>query len=213
MLQAARRILLALIIRPFAELVIGIDIIGKEKLPTTGPAIIAANHNSHVDTLIMLSLFSTKLLPKVRPVAAADHFLKTPLSTWFSTQLVGIIPVNRRGAARGEDVLAECKEALGRGEILVIFPEGSRGEPEEMGVFKSGVARLAGAFPEAPVTPVYLQGAGRNLPRDSKMLVPFNCTAVIGEPVRWDGDNKGFVNALRTAIEELRALAPPLRWK
>lgn len=213
MLQLARRLLLGLIIRPFARVVIGIDVIGHEKLPRHGPAIIAANHNSHIDTLIMLCLFPTAMLEKVRPVAAADHFLKTPLSTWFSTKLVGIIPVKRKGGAHGEDVLAECKEALGRGEILVIFPEGSRGEPEEMGVFKGGVARLAGAFPEAPVTPVYLQGAGRNLPRDSKMLVPFNCTAVIGEPVRWDGDNKAFVNALRAAIEELRALAPPLRWK
>ncbi len=213
MLQLARRALLRLIIRPFARFVIGIDVIGHEKLPRNGPAIIAANHNSHVDTLIMLCLFPTRMLEKVRPVAAADHFLRTPLSTWFSTKLVGIIPVKRKGGAHGEDVLAECKEALGRGEVLVIFPEGSRGEPEQMSAFKGGVARLAAAFPDAPVTPVYLQGAGRSLPKDAKLLVPFNCTAVVGEPVKWEGDNKAFLARLRGAIEELRALAPPLRWK
>ena len=213
MLQALRRVLLALIVRPFARIFIGIDVIGLDKLPKHGPAIIAANHNSHIDTLILLCLFPGRMLEKVRPVAAADHFLTSPLSTWFSTKLVGIIPVNRKGAARGEDVLAECKHALERAEILVIFPEGSRGEAEVMGQFKGGVARLAEAFPQAPVTPIFLQGAGRSLPRDSKLLVPFNCTAVVGDAVPWKDDRHAFMENLRTAIEELKTKAPPLRWR
>jgi 1-acyl-sn-glycerol-3-phosphate acyltransferase len=110
-------------------------------------------------------------------------------------------------------VLAGCKEALKRGEILVLFPEGSRGEPEEMTRFKTGVARLAEFCPEAAVTPVYLQGAGRSLPKDAKLLVPFNTTAVIGNPLTWSGSHHGFVDELRARIEALKAQAPPLRWK
>ncbi|MBX9745377.1 MAG: 1-acyl-sn-glycerol-3-phosphate acyltransferase, partial [Hyphomonadaceae bacterium] len=99
-----------------------------------------------------------------------------------------------------------------RGEILVVFPEGSRGEPEEMTRFKTGVARLAEFCPAATVTPVYLQGAGRSLPKDAKLLVPFNTTAVVGDALTWNGSHHGFVDELREKIEALKALAPPMKW-
>jgi 1-acyl-sn-glycerol-3-phosphate acyltransferase len=213
MLQALRCYGLMLVVRPVARLLFGLDVIGQDKLPKDGPAIVAANHNSHVDTIVLLCLFPSKLLPKLRPVAAADHFDKGGFGSWFSKTIIGIIPIKRGGASRGEDVLAGAKEALTRGEILVVFPEGSRGEPEEMTRFKTGVARLVEFCPEAKVTPVYLQGAGRSLPRDAKLLVPFNTTAVIGDALSWNGSHHGFVDLLREQIEALKAQAPPLRWK
>lgn len=213
MLQTIRRYGLMLVVRPIARLLFGLDTIGAEKLPKDGPAIVAANHNSHVDTIVLLCLFPSKLLPKLRPVAAADHFDKGGFGSWFSKNIIGIIPIKRGGASRSEDVLAGAKEALSRGEILVVFPEGSRGEPEEMTRFKTGVARLVEFCPQATVTPVYLQGAGRSLPKDAKVLVPFNTTAVVGDPLTWSGSHHGFVDELRTRIEALKEKAPPLRWK
>ncbi len=212
MLQILRRYGLMLIVRPIARLLFGLDVIGKKKLPKDGPAIVAANHNSHVDTIVLLCLFPSKLLPKLRPVAAADHFDKGGFGSWFSRNIIGIIPIKRGGAARGEDVLAGAKEALQRGEILVVFPEGSRGAPEEMTRFKTGVARLVEFMPEAAVTPVYLQGAGRSLPKDAKLLVPFNTTAVIGDPLTWTGSHHGFIDLLRAQIEALKTQAPPMKW-
>jgi 1-acyl-sn-glycerol-3-phosphate acyltransferase len=212
MLQTVRKYGLMFIVRPIARLLFGLDVIGKEKLPTAGPAIVAANHNSHVDTIVLLCLFPSKLLPKIRPVAAADHFDKGGFGSWFSRNIIGIIPI-KRGASRSEDVLAGAKEALMRGEILVVFPEGSRGAPEEMTRFKTGVARLAEFCPEAAVTPVYLQGAGRSLPKDAKLLVPFNTTAVVGDALTWSGSHHGFVDELRACIEALKAEAPPLKWQ
>ena len=211
MLQTVRRYGLMLIVRPIARLLFSLDVIGADKLPKDGPAIVAANHNSHVDTIVLLCLFPTRLLPKIRPVAAADHFDKGGFGSWFSKNIIGIIPIKRGGASRNEDVLLGAKQALARGEILVVFPEGSRGEPEEMTRFKTGVARLVEAHPEATVTPVYLQGAGRSLPKDAKLLVPFNTTAVVGDPLTWSGSHHGFVDELRERIEALKALAPPLR--
>lgn len=213
MLQALRRYGLMLIVRPIARLLFSLDVIGADKLPKDGPAIVAANHNSHVDTIVLLCLFPAKLLPKIRPVAAADHFDKGGFGSWFSKNIIGIIPIKRGGASRNEDVLLGAKQALARGEILVVFPEGSRGEPEEMTRFKTGVARLVEAHPEAAVTPVYLQGAGRSLPKDAKLLVPFNTTAVVGDALSWNGSHHGFVDELRERIEALKALAPPLRWE
>lgn len=213
MRHALRRYGLMLVVRPLARLLFGLDTIGAEKLPKAGPAIVAANHNSHVDTIVLLCLFPSKLLPKLRPVAAADHFDKGGFGSWFSKNVIGIIPIKRGGAARGEDVLLGAKQALERGEILVLFPEGSRGEPEEMTRFKTGVARLVEAYPQVAVTPVYLQGAGRSLPKDAKLLVPFNTTAVVGDAISWTGSYHGFVDLLRERIEALKAAAPPLRWE
>lgn len=213
MLQTLRRYGLMLIVRPIARLLFSLDVIGADKLPKDGPAIVAANHNSHVDTIVLLCLFPTRLLPKIRPVAAADHFDKGGFGSWFSKNIIGIIPIKRGGASRNEDVLLGAKQALARGEILVVFPEGSRGEPEEMTRFKTGVARLVEAHPEATVTPVYLQGAGRSLPKDAKLLVPFNTTAVVGDALSWNGSHHGFIDDLRERIEALKGLAPPLRWK
>ena len=213
MLQTLRRYGLMLIVRPIARLLFGLDVIGKDKLPKDGPAIVAANHNSHIDTIVLLCLFPATLLHKVRPVAAADHFDKGGFGSWFSKNIIGIIPIKRGGASRTEDVLLGAKEALTRGEILVVFPEGSRGEPEEMARFKTGVARLVEFCPAATVTPVYLQGAGRSLPKDAKLLVPFNTTAVVGDPLTWNGSHHGFIDELRARIEGLKAQAPPLRWK
>lgn len=213
MLQTLRRYGLMLVVRPLARLLFGLDVINPDKLPKDGPAIVAANHNSHVDTIVLLCLFPSKLLPKLRPVAAADHFDTGGFNSWFSRNIIGIIPIKRGGAAAGEDVLLGAKQALERGEILVLFPEGSRGEPEEMTRFKTGVARLVEVYPHVPVTPVYLQGAGRSLPKDAKVFVPFNTTAVVGDPLTWTGSHHGFVDELRAQIEMLKAQAPPLRWK
>lgn len=214
MLQLLRRLLLVLFLRPLAFLLLGLSVGGREKLPQAGPAIVAANHNSHIDTLVLMCLFPSRLLSRLRPLAAADHFLRDPVTSWFARTIVGIIPLQRdpRAAEAGTDVLAEARAALADGAILIVYPEGSRGTPEEMGVFKAGVARLAEACPEAPVVPVYIQGAGRALPRDSRLFVPFNVSVFIGDPLRYANPRKEFVTRLRDAVEALKALAPPLRW-
>lgn len=204
---------MAVFFKPLARLFFGLNKIGAENLPISGPAILVANHNSHVDTLVLLCSFPSSLIGKLRPVAAADHFLGDPVSSWFSRAVIGIIPLKRTGAQKGEDVLAQAKEALADGDILIVYPEGTRGAPEEIGAFKSGVARLAEAVPSAPIIPIYIQGAGRALPRGSKIPVPFDITIVIGKPLAFDGSRPTLIAALRTQMDELKALAPPLKWE
>jgi 1-acyl-sn-glycerol-3-phosphate acyltransferase len=208
----ARYAFVHLVARPLAAVFTGADVIGREHLPKAGPAIIAANHNSHVDTLLLLTMFPARLIGRLRPVAAADYFLRGPMIGWFSRNLVGIVPIVRDGGGRG-DVLAPAREALAAGDIVIIFPEGTRGAAtDELGPMKAGVARLAAAFPGAPVIPVWIEGAGRVLPKGAFLPAPLNCTVMVGEPARWCGDRDRFLETLRASLEALRKSAPPQRW-
>jgi 1-acyl-sn-glycerol-3-phosphate acyltransferase len=210
-----RSLLLILIARPIALFMTGADVANRERLPLKGPAIVAANHSSHVDTLLLLAIFPSKALRRVRPAAAADYFLRDPVIGWFSRRVIGIVPVARAKAGTGADVLAPAREALAAGDIVVVFPEGTRGEGEsdEMGQLKGGVARLAEAFPDAPVIPVWIQGAGRVLPKGELVPVPMNCAVLVGEALRWEGSRPAFMEALKQALLALKAEAPPLRWR
>ncbi len=209
-----RLFLITFVLRPAARLMLGADIVGQKNLPTAGPAIVAANHNSHVDTLLLLTLFSPRALARVRPVAAADYFLASPAISWFSRNIIGIVPVDRAAAGSGVDVLSGARAALESGDILIIFPEGSRGVAgEEMAPLKGGVARLSEACPRAPVTPVWIQGAGRVLPKGALIPVPLTCCALAGPPIHWRGDRGAFMAELKGALEALHDQAPPLKWR
>ncbi|HEX4636907.1 MAG TPA: lysophospholipid acyltransferase family protein [Rhizomicrobium sp.] len=191
-----------LIVRPLLTLMLGAHVRRRDLLPATGPAIIVANHNSHLDTLTILSMFRLGDLPRLRPVAAADYFLRSRLGAWFALNIIGIIPIVRGGRG-GANVLGPCEEALDRGDILILFPEGSRGEPEVLADFKRGVAHLARARPEVPVHPLFLYGLGKALPKDSFLLVPFNCDIVAGEAFRWTGEVDGFMALLQARMAGL----------
>ena len=198
-----RFVFFRLVVRPVVGIALGVTVRHRERLPADGPAVLVANHNSHLDTMVLMTLLPPRLLPKVRPVAAADYFLKNKLMAWFSLRIIGILPIVR-GGAKGGDPLAAVHEALERGEIVILFPEGSRGEPERLSEFKSGVAHLALAHPEVPVIPAFLHGLGKSLPKGSAVFVPFVCDVVVGEPIPWQEDRKLYMQELR---ERMSALA------
>ena len=210
---ALRLLFFALVVRPLALVVLGLNVRRRELLPSLGPAVVVANHNSHLDTLALMSLFPLKILPRVRPVAAADYFCRNRVMAWFSTRIIGIIPIDRHGHAKGNtqraeghhDPLAPVSEALGRGEVVIIFPEGSRGEPERVGEFKSGVAHLAKRFPDVPFVPVFLHGFGKALPPGEALLVPFFCDVFLGDPTHWCGDKARFMDDLTSRMNALAA--------
>jgi len=200
------------IVRLVVLIVLGLNVRHRERLPLKGPAILAANHNSHLDAMVLISLFPLHLLPKVRPVAAADYFLRNPLLAWFATQVIGIVPLKRKREREDEDLLAPVTEALARGEILLFFPEGSRGEPEQIAEFKSGVARLAERHPEVPIVPIFMHGLGKALPRGDWVLVPFFLDAWIGEPLHFTGSREEFMQRYRDSMQALAQEEQHSQW-
>ncbi len=203
MIRLLRWFYFKVIVSTVILILLGVNIRHRERLPRQGPAIIVANHNSHLDTMVLMTILPWEILDKVRPVAAMDYFFRNRLLAWFATNIIGILPIARKRKHPDEDPLAGCRQALDRGEILILFPEGSRGEPEQMSRFKTGVARLAESRPELPVIPVYMHGLGKALPRGEALLVPFICDIFIGEKLAWTGSVESYMLALDRTMHEL----------
>lgn len=193
-----------LIVRPLLLVILGINTRNREQLPSQGPAIIAANHNSHLDTLALMSLFPPEVINHVQPVAAADYFLSNRLLKWFALEIMGIIPVDRSARA-GREGLKPIFDALDDNRILIFFPEGSRGEPESLGKMKNGIAYILSERPNVPVIPVFFHGLGKSLPKGEIILVPFIIDAFIGEPLSWQGNRHDFMGALNGTMARLQA--------
>ena len=198
-----RILFVVLVAYPVVLVMLGINVRHRARLPLKGPAVIAANHNSHLDTLALLTLFPLFRIPQVRPVAAADYFLANRVMAWFSLNVIGIIPVQRKREGGG-DPLTGCYAALERGEILLIFPEGSRGEPERMVQLKAGISYLAQRYPLVPVIPVFMHGLGKSMPRGEWLPVPYFCDIFVGLQLKWNGDRKLFLDELKLSLEMLK---------
>jgi 1-acyl-sn-glycerol-3-phosphate acyltransferase len=205
MTKLLRLLFFAVVVRAVILVALGLTIRHRERLPKQGSAVLAANHNSHLDTLALMSLLPLRVLDKIHPVAAADYFDKPGGMGWFAKNIIGIIPVKRGSGKEGGNPLAPCEEALDRGDILIIFPEGSRGEPEALQAFKKGVGHLAKARPKVPVIPVFMHGLGKALPKGSALLVPFNCLVSVGEPLFGQESYDAFVSELEARLTALGA--------
>ncbi len=193
----------ALIVKPLVLIVLGINLKGREKLPVKGPAIIAANHNSHLDALVLMSLYPLAGIHKVRPVAAADYFLSNRWLAWVSLHCLDIVPFDRSGHVDKEQLFSGCHQALDNGDILILFPEGSRGSPEKISKIKKGLFYLVRERSDTRITPVVMYGLGRVLPRGEALFVPFNCDVIVGDPFPDAENSTVFIENITQRFAEL----------
>lgn len=206
-----RLIFYALLVRPFLIIFLGLSTRNLDRLNVhDGAHLVAANHNSHLDAMVLMSLFKLRDIHKVKLVAAKDYFCRNALSTWFSLNIIGIIPIDRKGGS--DDPLAPVMQALDEGYTVVIFPEGTRGEPEKRQPLKYGITKVLEAHPEVKITPVFMHGLGKSLPRGEGLLVPFVCEINVGEELSWTGDRSQLISSLETTFDALEQEMEPKEW-
>ncbi|MCK2241183.1 MULTISPECIES: lysophospholipid acyltransferase family protein [unclassified Crossiella] len=178
-------------------------VLGLENLPKDGPFILAANHLSFADSL-MLPLVVPR---QVAFLAKAEYFtgkgLKGAVLRWVFTAL-GQIPVERgKGRAAGQ-ALDTALEVLQAGGAFGIYPEGTRSRDGQLHRGHVGVARLA-LTSGAPVIPVGLIGTDRLQPLGKKIPRIRPVTIHFGTPLdftRYDGMNES-LPILRSVTDEI----------
>jgi 1-acyl-sn-glycerol-3-phosphate acyltransferase len=196
-----------LLIRPLIALFIGCRVRGRHWLPPSGPFVLIANHSSHLDTICLLSLFPLKRLREVQPVAAADYFERNRFVAWFSRTFFNILPITRHKITPENNPVRAMLAQLHAGKSLIIFPEGTRGQGDEIGPFRPGVAHLLELMPGLRVVPAYLVNMGRCLPKGECFPVPFFCEIYLGRPRIYNNNRHGnreeILMMLRSAVYEL----------
>lgn len=198
-----RNVLFSILVRPVILFVLGINIRHREKLPDSGPVVIIANHNSHLDTLVLMSLFRGKIFQKVRPVAAGDYFMKNKLLAVFSTKVMNIIPIQRKMTKDIRGMFSPILKALEDDSIIILFPEGSRGEAEQLSKYKSGIYYLMREVPDIEIVPVFLHGLGKALPKGSFIFVPFFVDILVGDSFKYNENRKAFMDTLNDRMNRL----------
>ncbi len=178
----------------------------RRSLVPEGACLLVANHNSHLDAPVLLSLFPLRRLPRVHPVAAADYFGETWIKRMIAMVLMNALPIQRNPGG-GQDPLANVIRALEQGRSIILFPEGTRGEAGVVAAFRSGVGRIVRAVPGLPVVPVFLQGPERIWPRGELVPVPQGVDVHVGKPRTYDPGREAreIAEAVR---QDVLALAP-----
>ncbi len=167
------RSLIALLLRGWLRLFHRLEIIGREHLPARGSFVLVANHASHLDTLCLLAAMPLRRLHRAFPAAARDYFFVNKPRSALAAVVVNAFPFRRRGNVRQS--LETCRQLLASpGNVLILFPEGTRTRTGELGEFKAGIGWLV-AGKALPVVPCHLAGGfaawppGRWCPRPRKL--------------------------------------------
>jgi 1-acyl-sn-glycerol-3-phosphate acyltransferase len=166
---------------PLARVLFRARIVGRKNVPKTGPVILASNHLSFIDSVV-ITLFAP------RPVSflAKDTYftgagLKGFASRTFFTS-IGAIPVKRGAGQAAQEALDAGLGLLHEGEAFAVYPEGTRSRDGRLYRGKTGVAWLA-LNAGVPVVPVALTGTDKVQPIGSKGIRPAKVTIQFGEPL------------------------------
>lgn len=184
MLHYAIRSLAALLLRGWMRVYHRLRIDGQDNVPNDGSFVLICNHTSHLDTLAMLCSIDLPRIHRTFPAAAADYFFSSVPRSAVSAILINALPFDRK--LKGAESLRVCAELLANpGNILILFPEGTRTTTGELGRFRSGIGRLL-VDTRVPVIPCHLDGGFRAWPKGKALPRPRRLHLRIGEPKSYE---------------------------
>ena len=172
LLYDAAHAIFSVIFRPLFKF----KVIGKENVPASGPVILASNHASNLDPLLIATA-----LPRRVNFVAKEELFGPPLQRFLNTRWKAI-PVRREQLDKG--VLRVILARLKAGEIIGLFPEGTRGDGEALLPGKAGIGMIV-SMAGAPVVPVYIKGSHLAFGKKNKKFKMTPITMVCGRPVEF----------------------------
>ena len=158
-----------LVYRPVVE--------GRENIPRTGPLVLASNHLSFVDSIVIPLVAPRRVVFLAKSEYFTGHGMRGALKRWMFTA-VGCVPIRRGTAGAAQEALDSALEILRDGLAFGIYPEGTRSRDGRLYRGRTGVAWLA-LTAGCPVVPVGLSGTqdiqpvGSRVPRIRKITIRF----------------------------------------
>jgi 1-acyl-sn-glycerol-3-phosphate acyltransferase len=187
---------LKILLTPVLRLVFHVKAEGMHNVPRKGPAILASNHRSFIDS-VFLPLVVRR---RVTFVAKAEYF-ESWKTAWFF-RAVGMIPLKRGDGSASERALAAARGVLQNGGVLGIYPEGTRSPDGRLYKGHTGAARLAKEC-HAPIIPVAQLGTDQVQPIGAMWPKLFRRVRVkMGTPVWWK-DGAGGMRQLRQFTDQV----------
>jgi 1-acyl-sn-glycerol-3-phosphate acyltransferase len=184
-----------------------LTITGRANLPEHGPFVLAANHCSHLDALVLGAGLKPRHRERAFPIAAGDIFFQTTAVSVFSAIILNALPMWRKNC--GPHALAELRRKLQEEKaIFIIFPEGGRTRTGSMMPFKHGLGMLV-AETNVPVVPCGLLGTFEALPPNRTVPRPVTINLVVGEPVKFaatPNNREGWSQIARNVESSIRKL-------
>ncbi len=198
----ARFILYRLILRPFLALIVGVKFPKATEFPE-GHFILVSNHNSHLDTVSLLCSIPVNRLRDVHPVAAADYFARNIIMATLCEFFLNTVFVRRKGE-QGNILkpIDELDRHIKSGKSLILFPEGTRGMPEQIVDFKCGAAILLQRNPSVKLVPVFMRGMGMAMPKGDGIIIPSECEIKIGQSAITEEIRNRSVTEITTFIQD-----------
>lgn len=202
MLVYGARSLAALACRGWLRMYHRLRITGRDHLPPEGAFMLVANHVSHLDTLCLLAALRLRQLHRAFPAAARDYFFVSAPRVTAAAILVNALPFERQIHLRQS--LDLCRQLLANpGNILILFPEGTRSRDGSLSAFRPGIGWLV-AGTTIPVLPCRLDGCYRALPKGAWWPRPCRLRLTIGVPRTYpEADPRTVADDLRSAIIDL----------